>query len=176
MNPKTSLILLISTLVFFTNSQAENSSEKLVNFKSLTIELAHKAAWAALKDCRKKGYSVAVAVVDRSGIVQALLRDRFAGPHTPDTATRKAWTVVSFRQSTGQLATLLAEKKIPKQIPHITNALLVGGGLKIEANGALIAAIGVSGAPPGVSELKSIDGACAKAGIDAIQETLDFSD
>ena len=31
--------------------------------RSLSIEYADQAAWAALKDCRKRGYSVAVAVV-----------------------------------------------------------------------------------------------------------------
>jgi hypothetical protein len=58
--------------------------------KSLTPENALKAAQAALKKCRDDGYQVAVAVVDRSGVVQVVLRDRFAGPHTPDTAAGKA--------------------------------------------------------------------------------------
>jgi uncharacterized protein GlcG (DUF336 family) len=90
---------------------------------------------------------VAVAVVDRGGNVQALLRDRFAGPHTPETAIRKAWTANSFRQSTAELAGLLEEKRIPSQVPNNPGALLVGGGLVIEAKGEIIGGIGVSGAP-----------------------------
>jgi len=39
-------------------------------------------------------------LVDRSGLVQVVLRDRYAGAHSPDTATNKAWTAVSFRTNT----------------------------------------------------------------------------
>jgi uncharacterized protein GlcG (DUF336 family) len=31
--------------------------------------------------------TVAVAVVDRFGVIQVVLRDRYAGPHTPVTAS-----------------------------------------------------------------------------------------
>jgi uncharacterized protein GlcG (DUF336 family) len=47
--------------------------------------------------------------------------------------------------------------------------LAIGGGLPIEAAGAVIAAIGVSGAPGGEA-----DDACAKAGIDAIQMDIEM--
>ncbi|HEY5897062.1 MAG TPA: heme-binding protein, partial [Burkholderiales bacterium] len=72
--------------------------------KLLTPESALKAAQAALKRCRDNGYQVAVAVTDRMGVVQVVLRDRFAGPHTPDTATAKAYTAASFRTNTTELA------------------------------------------------------------------------
>ena len=48
--------------------------------KSLTPETALVAAKAALEACRKQGYQVGVAVVDRAGITQVFLRDRFADP------------------------------------------------------------------------------------------------
>ena len=71
--------------------------------KSLTPETALKAAQAALAKCRAEGFQVAVAVVDRAGITQVLLRDRFAGPHTVEVATNKAWTAASFRTNTDAL-------------------------------------------------------------------------
>ena len=43
-------------------------------------------------------------MVDRMGVTQVILRDRFAGPHTPDTAIGKAWTAASFRADTLSLA------------------------------------------------------------------------
>src|ERR671926_321290 len=64
--------------------------------KVLTPETALKAARAALERCRASGYQVAVAVSDRMGVVQVVLRDRFAGPHTLDLATSKAYTAASF--------------------------------------------------------------------------------
>ena len=155
-------------------SAAEKAA--LHSYHGLSVEMASKAAWAALRDCRQRGYSVAVAVVDRGGNTQALLRDRYAGPHTVETAIRKAWTANSFRQSTSDLAGMLQEGKIPHQVQHNPGALLVGGGLIIEAKGQIVGGIGVSGAPPGKSERDSIDGACAQAGLTAIQEALELAD
>jgi len=140
---------------------------------SLTPDVAVKAAQAALKSCRDGGYQVAVAVVDRGGNMQAMIRDRFAGPHTPDTAFRKAWTAVSFRTATGDMATSIKAGTVPAGVTQVTNALMVGGGVMFEAQGTVIGAIGVSGAPAGKSEAKSIDRACAEAGIEAISGVLE---
>src|SRR5688572_30899672 len=79
-------------------------AEATYTVKILTPESALKAAQAALKSCRDRGFQVTVAVVDRMGVVQVLLRDRFAGPHTPDMASAKAYTAVSFRTNTTELA------------------------------------------------------------------------
>ena len=68
--------------------------------RQLTPETALKAAQAALAKCRADGYQVSVAVVDRAGLTQVLLRDRFAGPHTVEISTNKAWSAVSFRTNT----------------------------------------------------------------------------
>ena len=35
----------------------------IVEFRSLSVGTAKDAAWAAIKDCRRRGYSVAVAIV-----------------------------------------------------------------------------------------------------------------
>lgn len=169
---------LLTTLVLLSVGAHAHAAEDpaLFQYRSLSVETAFKAAWEAIKDCRKRGYSVAVAIVDRGGNTQALLRDRSAGPHTIDTAIRKAWTANSFRQSTADLAAMLQEGRIPNQVQHNPGALLVGGGLTIEAKGQIVGGIGVSGAPPGKSERDSVDGACAQAGLAAIQEALELAD
>jgi uncharacterized protein GlcG (DUF336 family) len=137
--------------------------------RALTPETALKAAQAALAKCRADGYQVAVAVVDRSGLLQAVVRDRFAGAHTPDTATNKAWTAVSFRTSTTDLVKLTAPGQPAAGIRNLPRVVAVGGGVTIEAGGSILAGIGVSGAPGG-----DADDACAKAGIKAIADTLEF--
>lgn len=167
---KTILALLLVGLA--TAIQAEG----MVQQKAMSLEVAQKAAWQAILDCRKRGYSVAVAVVDRGGNVQAFYRDRFAGPHTFQTAIQKAWTAVSFRQNTNDLADMLQKGVIPNQVQHNPGALLVGGGVTIQSSGELVGAIGVSDAPPGKSEKDSIDGACAIAGIKAINDVLEFGE
>jgi uncharacterized protein GlcG (DUF336 family) len=165
--------LVLAAISLASSVRAEDA---LQTFLSISVEQASNAAWEAVRACRKRGYSVAVAVVDRGGNTQALLRDRYAGPHTIETAMRKAWTANSFRQSTSDLAGMLQEGRIPQQVQHNPGALLVGGGLLIEAKGQIIGGIGVSGAPPGKSERDSIDGACARAGLAAIQAALELAD
>ena len=145
------------------------AQEALVTYKSLSPELAQDLAKATLADCRKRGFQVTVAVVDRFGITQVLLRDRFAGPHTVTTATGKAWTAVSFRTSTTELSAISQPGMMQAGIRSLPGAVIIGGGLTVEAGGALLGAVGVSGAPGG-----DADEACAKAGIDAVRAKLDF--
>lgn len=137
--------------------------------KLLTPESAVTAAQAALAHCRKTGYQVAVAVVDRSGLVQALVRDRFAGAHTVEVATKKAWTAASFRIPTTELAKETQAGKPMSGIRGGSQVMAIGGGLVIEAGGSTFGAIGVSGAPGG-----DADDACAMAGIKAIADSLEF--
>jgi uncharacterized protein GlcG (DUF336 family) len=126
-------------------------------------------AQAALKSCRDSGYQIAVAVVDRGGNTQVVLRDRFAGPHTPSTAQRKAWTAVSFRGNTSELADATQAGSIQSGMRDIPGALALGGGLVVDSAGSMVGAIGVSGAPGG-----ALDDACAQAGIDAVADDLAF--
>ncbi len=135
----------------------------------LTPEAATKATQAALASCRQQGYQVAVAVVDRFGVAQAMVRDRYAGPHTPETATNKAWTAVSFRSNSGDLAKATQAGQPSSGIRQVPRFIGVGGGMLIEAGGSIIGAIGVSGAPNG-----DADDVCAKAGIAAIKDEIEL--
>ena len=76
-------------------SAAAHAQDATFTVKVLTPETALKAAQAALKSCRDRGFQATVAVVDRMGVVQVLLRDRFAGPHTVDMASAKAYTAAT---------------------------------------------------------------------------------
>lgn len=141
----------------------------LVTFQALSLETAQALADATLAACRKAGFQIAVAVVDRSGIPQVVLRDRFAGAHTPDTATRKAWTAASFNTDTLALADTTQAGKTQSGVRQVTHALMIGGGVPIEVAGSLVGAVGVSGAPGGEQ-----DDACARSGLAAIEERLLF--
>ena len=145
------------------------AAEATFSVKLLTPETALKAAQAALARCRTNGFQVSVAVTDRMGVVQVLLRDRFAGPHTPEMATAKAYTAASFRTNTTELAEATQPGRTQSGIRNRPGVAAVGGGLMIEAGGSLLGAIGVSGAP-GARE----DDACAAAGIAAIREDLEL--
>lgn len=158
-----SMIALVVSMVIPTVASAEEENFK--TFRVLKPELALDAAKAAMSDCRNQGFLVAVSVTDRFGLLQAALRDQLAGPHTPDTAHRKAWTAVSFRTDT------LGLSKLPENgeawaIRGVTRALPLGGGVRLVAGeGDTVGEIRVSGAE---------DEACAKAGIDAIADKIAF--
>ena len=153
----------------FMGSMQTRAQEALVTYKSLTPEIALDLARAALADCQKRGFQAAVAVVDRFGVTQVMLRDRYAGAHTPATASGKAWTAATFRNSTSNLFSISQPGMMQAGIRNLPGAVIIGGGLVVESAGSLVGAIGVSGAPGG-----DADEACARAGIEAIQGKLDF--
>lgn len=161
------LIIVLGITLFSGTANAEENS--LFSTQSLTPETAMKAVTAALDKCRDEGYQVAVAVVDRMGILQALVRDRYAGPHTPDTAKGKAWTAASFRTNTTAMEEVTQSGQPQSGVRHVPGALMIGGGMIIEAAGSLVGAIGVSGAPGG-----ELDDLCASAGIEAIEDEISF--
>jgi uncharacterized protein GlcG (DUF336 family) len=103
------------------------------------------------------------------GITQVMLRDRFAGPHTPDMATSKAWTALSFRTNTSEFAEATQAGRPQSGVRHRPGIAAVGGGMLVQGGGNLVGGIGVSGAPDGKQ-----DDVCAAAGIAAIEESLAF--
>lgn len=146
-----------------------DDQDALVNFQVLKPEVALEMAQAAMVGCRERGYQVAVAVVDRFGLTQVILRDRFAGPHTTETAERKAWTAVSFRTDTLALDEVTRPGTLAAGIRQVAKALPLGGGVPVENAGSIVAGIGISGAPG-----PDIDDECARAGIEAIEDRLGF--
>lgn len=145
--------------------------EVLVTYKSLTPAVALEIARAAQASCRENGYQVTVAIVDRMGVTQVLLRDRFAGAHTVQSAQGKAGTAVSFRTSTLELAESTGPHSPQSGARFIDGVLMLGGGIPIMASGSIVAGIGVAGAPSGET-----DHGCAQAGIDAVTEKLELAD
>lgn len=162
-----SVLVLVMVALFPAVALAEETSFK--TFRVLKPELAIEAAQGAVTECRKRGYQIAASVTDRFGVLQVTIRDQLAGPHTPNTSFRKAWTAVSFATETLALSKL-TEAGEAWAIRNVTGALPLGGGVRILAgDGDMVGAIGVSGAPSG-----SEDEACAKAGIAAIAEKIEF--
>src|SRR4051794_34189105 len=121
------LIVVLTGLLLA--SAASRAQESLITYKSLDPELALGLARAALADCRQRGYQVAVAVVDRFGVTQVMLRDRFAGPHTPSTASGKAWTAASFKTSTTELNAISQPGMMQAGIRNLPGTVVIAGGL-----------------------------------------------
>jgi uncharacterized protein GlcG (DUF336 family) len=130
----------------------------------LPLNLAQKAATAALADCARQGFAVTATVVNEDGITIVVLRGDGASASTPDTSKGKAVASAGFRAPSGDLGARAAANPGLLQVPGF---IILGGGLPISSGGKVVAAIGVGGAPSGV-----IDQACAQAGIKAIAGSL----
>lgn len=146
-----------------------DDTEVTVTMKSLSAAMANNLAMAAFDECTKRGYHVSAAVVGRDGHLLSFVRSPLAGPHTVDVATSKAYTAANFQTST---TTMMLDMK---ELAFSPGVLLVGGGLPINIGGHFYGGVGVSGAPF-EKVIGDIDEACAKAGIDAIREELEFAD
>jgi uncharacterized protein GlcG (DUF336 family) len=142
-------------------------AEGVIMEKQISLPLAQEAAMSAIKQCRKDGYKVAVTVVDRAGQIKVMLRDDGTGPHTVDTSRRKAYTSLTFRVSTSEFAKRLSSNPAAANLKHVTDVIVLGGGLPLISGNEVIGAIGVGGAPGGDK-----DEACAQAGINEITEKL----
>lgn len=140
------------------------AAEELPKESVLPSNLATKAIQAAMDFCKKDGYRVTASVVDRAGVLRAMVRFDGAGPHTVESSRKKAFTAASLKRPTSELAELMAKTPTLQALRDMDrNILILGGGLPIEINGEMVGGIGVGGAPGA-----HLDDACAQAGLDAI--------
>lgn len=161
---------MIAALALAAAPAAAQDDGAFVGFQVLKPEVALEIAEAAMAHCRDEGYQIGVTVVDRFGIPQVFLRDRFAGLHVYETSRRKAWTAVSFRTNTTELDRATAPDEISRGIRQLSEALPLGGGLMIETGaGDMVGGIGVSGAPS-----PELDDVCAEAGLAAVEDQIAF--
>jgi uncharacterized protein GlcG (DUF336 family) len=168
---RVSTIAAFVVMAMSADAFAQTKSTDLVEVRQLSLELANEIAWNALKACRRQDAQIAVAVVDRGGRTQVLLRDVLAGPHTIQVSQGKAVTALSFRIPTSQLASETGPGTPASGLRSVEGVTAVAGGLVIQSRGSIVGAIGVSGAPGPAN-----DEACAKAGIDSVVDRLALPD
>jgi len=163
---KRALVLGIAAALSIAAALPCRAADGVVTYTSLAPDAALTLAKAALDRCRKDGYQVAVVVLDRFGAPLVELRDRYAGIGALDIAKGKAWTAVNFSRDT---SVLIKDGTISPALAGQPKVTLLAGGVLIESAGSVIGGVGVAGAPGGDK-----DEACAKAGVAAIQDQLDF--
>jgi uncharacterized protein GlcG (DUF336 family) len=129
--------------------------------------LALEAVGAAVAACAKQGYAETAVLVDADGVRQAVLRGDWAGVHTLDSATDKAYTSASFKTDTSALVERAKTVPIAPLLAKLPNLLLFGGGVVIKIKDEVVGAIGAAGAPGG-----DLDEACARAGLEKIRDRL----
>ena len=157
----TGIILSVSTAV-------ANASDS-ITVRTIGMELARDIANESIVACRKAGYQVSAVVVDRTGIVQAMLRDDLASRFTLQIAQEKANSVILSGLNSGAFRQMRSD--IRPELNHMDDLIVMQGSLPIEIAGSRIGAIGVSGAPGG-----DIDEQCAKQAINKFRDRLEFGD
>ncbi|MCX5397883.1 heme-binding protein [Streptomyces sp. NBC_00102] len=139
---------------------AATANRNLQQTTHLTVAAATKAAQAVLDAAQKENQRVSVAVVDRDGNTIVSLRGDGAGPQSPESAEKKAYTAVSWNAPTSELVGRLDQAPNLKDIP---GTLFLAGGAPVQVKGAPVAAVGVAGAPSG-----DLDEKFARAGVAAL--------
>ncbi len=162
------LIAVLAGALLAAAAPGAHADEDMIAVRQITPELAREIAWKAMQSCRKHGYQVTVAVVDRAGILQVLMRDTLAAPYTIQIAQEKAHAVILSGVSSGEFVRNRSD--IRMEMDHVKGIIMLRGGLPIRAAGMLVGAVGVAGAPGGDK-----DEACARAGLNAVRERLDFA-
>ena len=135
--------------------------------KTVSLEVASQIAAQGVAACAAGGHSVTVAVVDRAGQLKALARADNAGPHSIDSARRKAYTAASMRNATGAIMENMQKNPAAANLWQIDGIIGLAGGLPIRIGAEVIGGVGVGGAPGG-----HLDEQCAAAALDKVKDLL----
>lgn len=127
---------------------------------SIGVETARKAAAAAVAEAKKNGWRVAAAVVDPAGDLVYFERMDNTQVGSVRVAQEKARSSAQFKRPTKAFEDAIAGGRTV--VLGLPGALPLEGGLPLLADDKIIGAVGVSGAT------SQQDGACAKAGADAL--------
>lgn len=157
--------LICASMVLFAISTPALAEE--LQEKNISLATATEIAQEGVNACNAKGYNVSVAVVDRAGLLRALMRSDKAGPHTIGAAQAKAFTSASARAATSAMAKNVQDNPGAAQLVDIPGFLVLAGGVPIKIGDDTIGAIGIGGAPGG-----NLDEECANEALEKVKDEL----
>jgi uncharacterized protein GlcG (DUF336 family) len=121
---------------------------------------------AALAKARELGVTENVAILDEGGNLKAFGRMDGASVPTIEIAQRKAYTAL-FGVSTQDFFNFIqSDPSLLAGIPTLPRTAAWGGGFPIQVDGAIVGAIGVSGAPKVENDVD-----CARAALTLVPDT-----
>ena len=119
----------------------------LVNKHSISLELAQKMVDAAVEKAREIGVSENVVILDDGGNLKAFARMDAAPLPTIEMAQNKAYTALVGVSTQDFFNFIQGDPSLLAGIPTLSRIAAWGGGFPITANGEVVGAIGISGAP-----------------------------
>ena len=138
----------------------------------LPLDLALASATEAIRVCAGRGYRVTATVVDMDGVAQLVLRGDGATVHTAGSSFQKAYGVITLGpifgfDTSGALFQLVKTNPYAPRLAAVRDVMALPGAVAFKVNGAIVAALGVGGAPGGDK-----DEACARAGLAKVAGSL----
>lgn len=124
------------------------------------VDVAKRAAAAAIAEGKRNGWTVAAAVVDPGGTLVYFERIDGTQNASSDIAIGKARTAATFKRPTQLLEQAVASGR--QGFLSLPSAITLEGGLPLIIDGKIVGALGVSGAT------SQQDGVCAQAGAQAV--------
>lgn len=157
---------LVSTTVAMFAVSAGMGAQGVVMQRNVSLAMAKTIAEATLAECKSKGFSTSVAVVDRAGQVLVILRDEQASAQTAEMARQKAYTARMFRTATSEFQKRTANDPTLTPQRDVADILALGGGVPIQVGSDTFGGVGSSGSS------QETDEACARAGIAKVADLL----
>lgn len=130
---------------------------------AISLELAKKAATAALAETRKNGWLMAAAVVSPGGYLIYYEKMDNTQLGSADVAIDKARSAALYKRPTKAFQDAIEKGGVNLRVFALKGAVPVDGGYPIIIDGKLVGAIGLSG------DLSEHDAQCAKAGLEALK-------
>jgi len=145
---------------------AAPSQAALIMHRVLPLSIARTIAEATIAACQTKGYAESAVVVDADGETIVVMRGDNASPHTVENARRKAYTAMTFKQTTADYAKKLNDgNPVVRQQVTLPNVIAIPGGVPIKVGDEIVGGIGASGSP-------GFDDDCVSAGLAAVKDQL----
>jgi uncharacterized protein GlcG (DUF336 family) len=129
----------------------------------ISVDVAKKAAAAAVAEARKNNWLMVVAVVEPNGTLVYYEKMDNAQLGSAEVAIAKARSAALYKRPSKAFQDAVEKGGVGLRVFALKGAVPVEGGLPIIVDGKLIGAIGLSG------DLSENDGKCAAAGVAALK-------
>jgi uncharacterized protein GlcG (DUF336 family) len=142
------------------------ASAALIMHKWLPLSVARTIVDESIAACAAKGYATSAVVVDIDGETIVAMHGDGAPVHTLENARRKAYTAMTFKQTTAEYAKkLLDPASVAHQQVTLPNVIAIPGGVPIKAGNEVIGGVGLSGSP-------GVDEDCVNVGLEKVKDQL----
>jgi uncharacterized protein GlcG (DUF336 family) len=145
---------------------AAPAGAQLLDHKDLSYDIARTIAEGAIAACKDRGYATSAVVVDRDGETLIAMRGDRTGPHSMENARRKAYTALTFKQTTSEYAKKWNDgNPVVRAQVTLPNIIANPGGVPIKVGDDVIGGVAVSGSP-------GFDEDCVNAALDKVKDQL----